>query len=148
MELAHASVEDDYAPEENLCVEGEPGNEVFILLTGEVNVLVGDDGQERVIASEKAGGFIGEMAVLDPAPRSATVVAGARGVRVLRLDGSAFREALNTDSAIASGVIRNWHKECAVGRVGFKVKSKDRAEEKLGGHVNRMRVGCQHRSES
>jgi hypothetical protein len=106
MELARASVEDNYSPEENLCVEGEPGNEVFILLTGEVKVLVSDGGRERVIASEKAGGFIGEMAVLDPAPRSATVVAGANGVRVLRLDGSAFREALNTDPAIASGVIR------------------------------------------
>ncbi len=107
-ELARASIEDDYAPGENLCVEGEPGNEVFILLTGDVKVLVRDDndGLEKVIASEKAGGFIGEMAVLDPAPRSATVIAGASGVRVLRLDGSAFREALNTDPAIATGVIR------------------------------------------
>lgn len=105
-ELARASVEDDYAPRETLCLQGEPGNEVFILLKGEVNVLLRDGAGEKVIASERAGGFIGEMAVLDPAPRSATVAAGIDGVRVLRLDGSAFREALNTDPAIASGVIR------------------------------------------
>jgi hypothetical protein len=105
-ELARESVEDDYAPEESLCEQGEPGNEVFILLKGEVNVQLHDGAGEKVIASEKAGGFIGEMAVLDPAPRSASVVAGTNGVRVLRLDGSAFREALNADSAIASGVIR------------------------------------------
>jgi hypothetical protein len=105
-ELARASLEDDYAPGENLCLEGEPGNEVFILLAGEVKVLHRGGDDERVIATEKAGGFIGEMAVLDPAPRSATVAASMDGARVLRLDGTAFREALKIDPAIASGVIR------------------------------------------
>jgi hypothetical protein len=105
-ELARASLEDDYAPNETLCLEGEPGNEVFILLAGEVKVLRRNGGQERVIATEKAGSFIGEMAVLDPAPRSATVAASGGGARVLRLDGTAFRESLKVDPAIASGVIR------------------------------------------
>ncbi|HEV2915856.1 MAG TPA: cyclic nucleotide-binding domain-containing protein [Pyrinomonadaceae bacterium] len=105
-ELARSSAEAEYAADEALCREGEQGNEVFILLAGEVNVLVGTGANAKVVAEEKAGGFIGEMAVLDPAPRSATVIAKADGVRVLRLDGAAFRGALNTDPAIASGVIR------------------------------------------
>lgn len=105
-ELASACREDDYAPGEALCVEGEPGNEVFILLAGDVKVLKKDGTGERVVATEKAGGFIGEMAVLDPAPRSATVRAGEEGVRVLRLGGSAFRNSLNNDATIASSVIR------------------------------------------
>ena len=105
-ELARACREDEFAPEEALCLEGEPGNEVFILLAGEVKVLKQDAAGERVVATEKAGGFIGEMAVLDPAPRSATLRAAAEGVRVLRLDGSAFRTSLNKDSTIASSVIR------------------------------------------
>ena len=106
VELARACREDEYAPEEALCLEGEPGNEVFILLAGDVKVLKRDGEGERVVATEKAGGFIGEMAVLDPAPRSATLRAGAGGVRVLRLDGSAFRASLNNDPTIASSVIR------------------------------------------
>ncbi len=105
-ELGRSSAEHEYAAEEALCVQGESGNEVFILLAGGVNVLIGQGANAKVVAEEKAGGFIGEMAVLDPAPRSATVVAKAGGVRVLRLDGDAFRDALNTDAAIASGVIR------------------------------------------
>ncbi|HEX8653235.1 MAG TPA: cyclic nucleotide-binding domain-containing protein [Pyrinomonadaceae bacterium] len=105
-ELARASLEDDYAPNETLCLEGEPGNEVFILLAGEVKVLRRNGAEEKVIATEKAGSFIGEMAVLDPAPRSATVAASDGGARVLRLDGTAFRESLKVDPAIASGVIR------------------------------------------
>jgi CRP/FNR family transcriptional regulator, cyclic AMP receptor protein len=52
------------------------------------------------------GSLIGEMAVLDPAPRSATGRAGAHGVHVLRLNGDAFREVLNANPTIASGIIR------------------------------------------
>ena len=106
-QLAHACREDQYAPGAALCLEGEPGNEVFILLAGDVKVLKATlAGDEHVVATEKAGGFIGEMAVLDPAPRSATVRAGEGGVRALRLDGSAFRNSLNFDPTIAASVIR------------------------------------------
>jgi hypothetical protein len=105
-ELARASREDEFAPEEALCLEGEPGNEVFILLAGEVKVIKGEGADERTVAREKAGGFIGEMAVLDPAPRSATLRAASDGVRVLRLDGRAFRASLSNDPTIASSVIR------------------------------------------
>jgi Cyclic nucleotide-binding domain/4Fe-4S binding domain len=105
-ELASASLEDEYAPGETLCVEGEPGNEVFILLAGEVRILKKEGEGEKYIGSEKAGGFIGEMAVLDPAPRSATLVAGEMGTRALRLNGDAFRAALNRDPTIASSVMR------------------------------------------
>jgi hypothetical protein len=105
-ELARASLEDEYAPGETLCVEGEQGNEVFILLKGEVKILKHEGDGERFIGTEKAGGFIGEMAILDPAPRSATLVAGDTGTRALRLNGLAFRDSLNRDSTIASSVIR------------------------------------------
>jgi hypothetical protein len=105
-QLARACREEAYAPDENLCVEGEQGNEVFILLTGDVRVLIKDTNEvERIVNSERAGGFIGELAVLDPAPRSATVRAGSLGTRVLRLDGEAFRQALDADPSIATSVI-------------------------------------------
>ena len=105
LSLAQASLEKAYAPGEALCVEGEPGDEVFVLISGEVDVLrrVGDE--QKVVATEKAGGFIGEMAVLDPAPRAATVEAGSNGARVLCLTGSVFREVLNTNPSVVRGVI-------------------------------------------
>ena len=58
------------------------------------------------LGREAAGSLIGEMAVLDPAPRAATVLAGGAGAHVLRLDGSAFHEAVNANPAIASSVIQ------------------------------------------
>ncbi|MGA9996889.1 MAG: cyclic nucleotide-binding domain-containing protein, partial [Pyrinomonadaceae bacterium] len=105
-ELARAGVEDAYAPGQTLCIEGEPGNEVFILLSGDVKILYEDGANQRVVAEERAGGFVGEMSALDPAPRSATVIGGENGVRVLRLNGIAFRNALDANPSIAASVIR------------------------------------------
>jgi Cyclic nucleotide-binding domain len=105
-ELARASIEAEYAPGQTLCEEGEQGNEVFILLAGEVIFLRGQGADAKVVGSEGAGSLFGEMAVLDPAPRSATARAGASGVRVLRLNGDAFREVLNANPTIGSGIIR------------------------------------------
>jgi len=105
-DLARGAVERRYAPGELLCVQGEQRNEVFILLAGEVEVVHKADGEEKVIGGEIAGGVIGEMAILSPAPRMATVIAGPHGVRVLCLHGEAFREALATDITAAYGLIR------------------------------------------
>lgn len=103
--LARASTERVFSSGEALCVEGEPGDEVFILLTGDVKVLRRNGAEQRCVGSEKAGGFIGEMAVLDPAPRAATVLAGAEGTRVLCLAGGAFRDVLGTNPSVVRGVI-------------------------------------------
>ena len=105
-ELARTSHEEDYAPGADLCAEGDPGDEVFILLRGEVEVLDGESEGQKIVSREQAGAFIGELAVLDPAPRSAGLRAGRVGTRVLRLDGNAFREALDVEPSIASQVIR------------------------------------------
>lgn len=105
-ELAHASREDFFAPNSILCAEGEEGNEVFIVLTGEVEIWRGSGETKKLINREGMNGLIGEMAILDPAPRSATVTASDKGVRVLRLNGKAFRNAFDNDTSIAAGIIR------------------------------------------
>jgi CRP-like cAMP-binding protein len=51
--------------------EGQSGYEFFIVLEGEVEVHQGD----RVIATRRAGEYVGEIALLDRRPRTATVVA-------------------------------------------------------------------------
>ena len=51
--------------------EGETGHEFIIVLDGEVEVRRGDD----VIATRGPGTYVGEIALLDHRPRTATVVA-------------------------------------------------------------------------
>jgi len=104
-ELARATREETFASGVDLCHEGDAGNEVFIVLKGEIDVIV-NNGEEEIVNREQAGGFIGELAVLDPAPRSAGLRAGGDGAHVLRLDGNAFRQAIDAESSIATHVIR------------------------------------------
>jgi len=61
----------DRPAEQVLTREGQSGHEFFIVLEGEIEVRQGD----RVIATRGPGDYLGEIALLDKRPRTATVVA-------------------------------------------------------------------------
>jgi hypothetical protein len=105
-DLARAIVVKEYEAGTPLCIEGESGNEVFIVIEGSATVIRRDGASERVVAGEEIGGLLGEMAALDPAPRSASVLAGKDGARVLCLDGHTFRNTVDANPTIASEVLR------------------------------------------
>ncbi len=66
----------EYLPGSVILAEGEPGNNLFILLNGSAKVTrAGGQGREVVIAFIRAGEFFGELSILDGHPRSASVVA-------------------------------------------------------------------------
>lgn len=55
--------------------EGEPGECLYIIASGSVKVFVGDeDGRELVLYQEGPGTCIGDISLLDDAPRSASVI--------------------------------------------------------------------------
>ena len=93
-------VEEIEYPEDTLLMEaGAVEDWLFVIVEGEVEV-VREDRQVRM----GPGSVVGEMAVLDPQPRSATVTA-VTPVRVFRLRKAAFDHALRTRPEIAAGVI-------------------------------------------
>jgi CRP-like cAMP-binding protein len=51
--------------------EGEPGDVMYVLITGTANIVVGGE----VIEEAGSGALLGELALIDSAPRAATVVA-------------------------------------------------------------------------
>jgi CRP/FNR family cyclic AMP-dependent transcriptional regulator len=58
--------------------QSEPGNVAFVILSGRVDVLLEwPDGREFRLARLGPGDHFGEMALIDPEPRSATVVAAS-----------------------------------------------------------------------
>jgi NTE family protein len=59
---------------ETLFREGEPGGSLYLVESGEVRVL--SHGGRREIRRFGPGAHVGEMSLIDPAPRSATVIAG------------------------------------------------------------------------
>jgi CRP/FNR family cyclic AMP-dependent transcriptional regulator len=79
---------------------GEPGDAMYVVLDGEAQVDVG--GRFHRL---KGGDFFGEMAVIAPGPRMATVVA-ATPVRALSIPADAFQEFLLEHPRVALAMMR------------------------------------------
>ena len=61
---------------ETLFRKGDPGHQLYGVLSGRLKILVsGPDGKEIVFTVSEAGDVIGDIALLDSNPRSASVVA-------------------------------------------------------------------------
>ncbi|WP_372623558.1 Crp/Fnr family transcriptional regulator [Falsiroseomonas sp.] len=72
----------------------DPSDDVFFVLSGGVRVTVRTPGgRELILDDVPAGGFFGDMAAIDGAPRSASVTALHR-TRICRLPGAAFMAIL------------------------------------------------------
>jgi CRP/FNR family transcriptional regulator, cyclic AMP receptor protein len=72
-------------PGHSLFREGEPGDTMFVVLDGAVDVLHGGN----VVETIGEGGLIGELALIDTGPRSASAVA-ATACRIVRVDKKEF----------------------------------------------------------
>jgi serine/threonine-protein kinase len=53
--------------------EGEKGETAFLIVSGSVEVSLGKGAQEKILATLNAGEVFGEMCLIEPGPRSATV---------------------------------------------------------------------------
>ena len=81
--------------------EGDLGKELFMIVKGEVEVVVGGN----VVAVMKEGAGFGEMALIDSQPRSADIIA-KNYVLVLKMESDDFLEILKQRDEVALGVIR------------------------------------------
>ncbi|HEY4176858.1 MAG TPA: cyclic nucleotide-binding domain-containing protein [Kofleriaceae bacterium] len=87
--------------------EGDAGDAVYLVVKGEVTVLTGGAGTERperVLNTLGAGACIGEMAVLDSEPRSATVRANQRS-RLLRVPAEGFRRVMSERPEMSQAIV-------------------------------------------
>ena len=62
-----------YEAGDTILSEGEHGSTAYLLTRGSVEVLVGNGAKARRVATIGAGEVFGEVSLLDPGPRSATV---------------------------------------------------------------------------
>jgi len=92
--LLQASGDAEYLAGEVIFREGEPGDKLFLLVEGTVEVVKDHGGDaELKLQTLQAVNYFGEMAILAEDPRSATIIT-ATSCRLITLDGAAFRELL------------------------------------------------------
>lgn len=81
----HETAVDQFAPGDVIFREGQPGTLMYVVQSGEVDVIHDD----RLLETVGPNGIIGEMALVNQEPRSATVVAKT-ACRLVPIDRDRF----------------------------------------------------------
>ena len=105
-EIASHLIERKYPRGTTIVEEGLPGDYMYILREGRVKVTkLSEDGREKILDMLEVGDFVGEMALLERAPRSASVKA-LSPVTVLALSRTDFLGTLRKSPDLALAVIQ------------------------------------------
>jgi CRP/FNR family transcriptional regulator, cyclic AMP receptor protein len=84
-----------------LCKEGDRGREFFVLVEGKVDVARNG----KRVATLGAGDFVGEISLLEPTPRTATVTAKTP-LRFFVLTPKDFQQMLDENPSVERKVLR------------------------------------------
>ncbi len=85
--------------------QGTSGSSAYFVLSGKCDVRRGASKGGRRISFLEPGDFFGELSIIHPAPRSATVVAYEPTV-VLVLTAHEFKSALTTNKSMAMHLVK------------------------------------------
>lgn len=100
-QLARVSEDMEIPAGTALCKEGEIGHEFFVLVDGKVDVTRNG----RKVAMRGSGEFVGEIALIEQTPRTATVTAKTP-LRVFVLTHQGFRSLLDENPSVERKVLR------------------------------------------
>ena len=89
------------SPREVLFREGEQGERMYVVLEGRLDILIGDN----VVETLDEGGIVGEMALIDDAPRAASVIANTE-CRLVGIDRERFHLLVRSNPAFATHVMK------------------------------------------
>jgi serine phosphatase RsbU (regulator of sigma subunit) len=97
----------EYPAKAIICCEGEPGDRMFWILSGEVEVIkaLGAPG-ERVFGTISAGDYVGEMALLELHGRRTATVRAAAPVTLLEMTRTDFDSLLARWPKLAMDMLR------------------------------------------
>jgi CRP/FNR family cyclic AMP-dependent transcriptional regulator len=100
-QLARVSEDVEVEPGTVLCKEGDIGHEFFVIVEGKVKVTR----KGRRVSVRGGGDFVGEIALIEDVPRTATVTAETP-VRLFVLTRKDFRHLLDENPTVERKVMR------------------------------------------
>jgi CRP-like cAMP-binding protein len=118
----------DASENEIIFNQGDLGDSLYVIVDGKVRV----HDRERLLNYLGERDVFGEMALLDPEPRSATVTA-EEPTRLFRLDQAPFYELMDERPEIAVGIIR-----ILTGRLRNRVNDIAQLKERLKEFENKV----------
>jgi len=102
--LSKLLTEHHFKPGDIIFKEGNIGDTMFIIWSGRVAVVKGNFESPTILGYRGVGEIIGEMALLEDQPRSATVVA-MEPVRTLRIKREDFEQWLSSNPSMGMGIL-------------------------------------------
>jgi len=106
-ELSGQSREVQFRKNAILMTEGDAGESMYVISSGLVKVFVSDDdGKELVLYEQGEGAVIGDIALLDDEPRSASV-ATLDNTTAIMINKSDFLRTIQSSPEMALGIIRS-----------------------------------------
>jgi len=101
-----------YESGSTLFVEGMPGEVLYVVKTGQVDIVKKTSSGDRVLSEIVAGGFLGELSLLDDSPRSAT--ARVKGpTELIVVTRKCFQQMLADDPLVTSKLLAHFLKVTA-----------------------------------
>jgi CRP-like cAMP-binding protein len=102
-QIAALATEEVFLMNETIVKQGEKGSDLYIVLEGTVNIIVGGSDKLNEIGP---GSVIGEIALIDDQPRSADAVAKTR-VKVARIPAKELRSLMWAQKEVGFVMLAN-----------------------------------------
>jgi CRP/FNR family cyclic AMP-dependent transcriptional regulator len=104
--ISRLAVTRNYPKNSIIINEGDHTDSLYVILSGKVKIFLTDDQQKEVIvAIQREGDYFGELALLDEAPRSASVMT-MEPCSLLIVSRGAFERHLANDPKLAISLMR------------------------------------------
>lgn len=103
--IASVTTERHYEADEVVFSEGEEGEEMLLIIRGEVIISRERQGEIEFIRSYGPGNHVGELALLRRQPRAADVTAGSEGVHALVLRNPELHAILDERPGVAMSML-------------------------------------------
>jgi HEAT repeat protein len=102
--IAEAATEHIYQDGTVIGQQGELGEELYLVISGAIRVLIDRGGTPIELAQRKSGEYVGEMGIVSGEPRMASLLASG-DVRVLTIDRTRFERILVERPSVAMAVM-------------------------------------------
>src|SRR5215207_3450983 len=104
-QVASIAEEELFGDGDIIAQQGEPGDALFVIISGEVSVMIMKDGHNVEAVRRRSGEYVGEMSIINREPRMATLIASG-DVRALCIDQKSFEGLIRERPEVSLFIIQ------------------------------------------